>query len=58
MNQVMERYMRVKVAKGIKDEELFARVVGLYTHNKNSNEDNTIYDLFVTEFNNREAFNN
>lgn len=55
MSQVLERFMRVQIVTGVKCEELFDKVMSFYTGLKRKDEDDTIYDLFVTEFNNRDA---
>ena len=53
MNQVMERFMRVQIGGGVKNEDMLTKIIEMFVMSKQGNEDDSIYDLFVAEFNNR-----
>ncbi len=50
MSQIIERFMRHQVTRGIKNFSVFEKAINLYTSLKAENEDQTIYDVFVADY--------
>ncbi len=55
MSQVSERCMRQYIIKGLGNSKVFEEAAKMYVELKVESEDQTVFDLFVSEYRTREA---